>query len=389
MRPLGEYLAVAEGGLATRRRSGRVGRLIVTHGRNGKATQQPKEKNVLAGFFIIARFHRALGYNFIIRTSESGRPRSRILSPYLLYAIASWILYVFVIGSDIVRVSTLLEDERNRAIDRAIQILGDVRGVGIQVSVVVLLLPKSQQFVDLLEYLESLERRLSRATPLRRTAIAVVFLNVVFSFTSVLSISCGDLRLRRVLARRLHEDLVRAFAGCLNLINDDVLHMSEELTVDPKELSELHRLFSDVGAAFVRLEDLLGMAILICFPLNIVNAAPWGYYMLKADKGTSIFLLDLIGFLTICAEMFTAGIYARLTKHEAKKTWDVLTKLLVSQEHTPEVYGVIRSRIRGGRKTLRRSTPLWRRATEENLQLERTYSRWSTCVLLEQGQDRT
>ncbi|KAH7939330.1 hypothetical protein HPB52_011037 [Rhipicephalus sanguineus] len=346
MRPLGEYLTMAEGGLVTRRRSGRAGRMIFNHGRNGKSLKLHKEKNVLAGFFVIARFHRALGYNFITRTTERGRPRSKILSSYLLYAIVSWILYVFVIGSDIVRVSTLLEDERNRVIDRAIQILGDVRCVGIQVSVVVLLLSKSQRFVDLLEYLVGLERRLTRATPLRRTAIVVVCLNVVFSFTSVLSISAeiydfdeyshaAYMKILYGMFSLVFAENVcmisfswlaffcSAFAGCLNLINDDVVRMSGELTVSPKELAELHRLFSDVGAAFARLEDLLGLAILICFPLNIVNAAPWGYYMLKADKGTTIFMLDLIGFLTICAEMFTAGIYARLTKHEVRMLLDI------------------------------------------------------------------
>ncbi|KAH6924805.1 hypothetical protein HPB50_025135 [Hyalomma asiaticum] len=341
MRSLGEYLTVAERGLVTRHRSSRVGRLVVSHGRNGKAAKQPKEKNVLAGFFVITRFHRALGYSFITRAAESGRPSSKIISPYLLYAIVSWTLYVFVIGSDIVRVSTLLEDERNRAIDRAIQILGDVRCVGIQLSVVVLLLSKSQQFVDLLEYLVGLERRLTRATPLRRTAVVVVCLNVIFSFTSVLSISAeiydfdeyshaAYMKILYGMFSLVFAENVcmisfswlayfcSAFASCLSLINADVVLMSEELVVSNKELAELHRLFSDVGAAFVRLEDLLGMAILICFPLNIVNAAPWGYYMLKADKGTTIFMLDLIGFLTICAEMFAAGIYARLTKREVR-----------------------------------------------------------------------
>ncbi|KAL1469550.1 hypothetical protein MTO96_024930 [Rhipicephalus appendiculatus] len=281
---LGAYgsAALDEGGLVTRRRSGRVGRLIVNYGRNGKTVKQPKEKNVLAGFFIIAKFHRVLGYSFITRTAESGRPRSKILSPYLLYAIISWILYVFVIGSDIVRVSTLLEDERNRAIDRAIQILGDIRCVGIQVSVVVLLLSKSQRFVDLLEYLVGLERRLTRATPLRRTAFVVLFLNVVFSFTSVLSISAeiydfdeyshaAYMKILYGMFSLVFAENVcmisfswlayfcSAFAGCLNLINDDVVRMSEELAVDPKELSELHRLFSDVGAAFVRLREPAGI----------------------------------------------------------------------------------------------------------------------------------
>ncbi|KAH7933650.1 hypothetical protein HPB49_014883 [Dermacentor silvarum] len=360
MRSVGEYLTMAERGLATRSRGCRVRRLLVNNGTKGKTVKQTKEKNVLAGFFVIARFHRALGYNFITKAAENGRPRSKIISPYLLYAIVSWTLYVFVIGSDIVRVSTLLEDERNRVIDRAIQILGDVRCVGIQLSVVALLLSKSQQFVDLLEYLVGLERKLTRAAPLRRTAVVVVCLSVIFSFTSVLSISAeiydfdeyshaAYMKILYGMFSLVFAENVcmisfswlayfcSAFAGCLSLINDDVDRMSTELAVCPKELAELHRLFSDVGAAFVRLEDLLGMAILICFPLNIVSAAPWGYYMLKADKGTAIFMLDLIGFLTICAEMFAAGIYARLSKQEAKKTWDVLTKLLVSQEHTPEV----------------------------------------------------
>ncbi|KAH9380653.1 hypothetical protein HPB48_005695 [Haemaphysalis longicornis] len=343
MHPAAERIAMSHTPFFSRRPDCRVNQMGVDYSKDQKDRQdpQPKDNNVVVGFFVIARFHRILGYSFVTRNSENGKPRSKILSPYLLYAIVSWIVYVFVIGSDINRVLTLLEDQRNRVIDRAIQILGNARCLGIEISAVLLILTKSEEFVELVEYLVELERRIRRTAPLKRAAITVLCLNVLFSITSVLSISAeiydfdeyshaAYMKILYGLFSVVFAENVcmisfswlmffsLAFSGCLSRINEDITRMSTEVVVNMRELGELHRLFSDVGGAFARLEHLLGVAILICFPLNIVNAAPWGYYMLKADKGTTIFMLDLIGFLTICAEMFAAGVYTRATKQEVR-----------------------------------------------------------------------
>ncbi|CAN7993925.1 unnamed protein product, partial [Ixodes pacificus] len=299
----------------------------------------PSGKSLLSGFSVIAYFHRLLGFCFISKDAN-GRPVSKIIGPYMIYAFISWALYLFVIGSDIVRVSILLQDERNRAIDKAIQILACVRCIGIEMATIVLLVTKSSQLVELLVTLEELEDRLNRATSLRATAIRVVALNVIFSVTSVLSISAEIYGFDEYSAEAYMKILYgvfslvfaenvcmisfswlmffcRVFGVYLSHVNEDIDCMSNELVVSIPELAELHRLFVNVGWAFARLEQLLGVAILVSFPLNIVSAAPWGYYMLKADKGTTIFMLDLIGFFTICAEMLATGVYARATNRES------------------------------------------------------------------------
>ncbi|CAN7993054.1 unnamed protein product [Ixodes hexagonus] len=301
----------------------------------------PGGKSLLNGFNVIAWFHRLLGFCFISKDAN-GRPVSKVIGPYMFYAFISWALYLFVIGSDIVRVSILLQDERNRAIDKAIQILACVRCIGIEMATIVLLVTKSSQMVELLQTLEELEDRLNRATSLRATAIRVIVLNIVFSVTSVLSISAEIYGFDEYSAEAYMKILYgvfslvfaenvcmisfswlmffcRVFAVYLSHVNEDIDCMSNELVVSIPELAELHRLFVNVGWAFARLEQLLGVAILVCFPLNIVSAAPWGYYMLKADKGTTIFMLDLIGFFTICAEMLATGVYARATNREVSR----------------------------------------------------------------------
>lgn len=307
-----------------------------------KAAMSPysPEKSVLSGFQLMTRFHRILGYCFI-SNDAAGKPVCKILSCYLVYAVVSWVLYVFVYGLDIVRVSTLFEDERNRFIDRAIQVLGCVRCIGIQLSTVLLILTRSDRFLELLSCLVGLQAKLHKPPLLRHVALKVIFLNVIFSVTSVLSISAeiydfdeystaAYLKILYGVFSLVFAETVcmisfswlmffnSVFAAYLNLVNDDLDCMTNHIEVNPTKLAELHRLFSNVGGAFVLLEELLGLTILISFPLNIVNAAPWGYYMLKADKGTTIFMLDLIGFITNCAEMFATGVYARAPKQEVR-----------------------------------------------------------------------
>lgn len=316
----------------------------------------PKE-GVFSGFQFMTRFHRILGYSFISNNSV-GKPSSRILSSYLLYAVICWIIYLFVYILDIVRVCILLEDERNRFIDRAIQVLGSLRCIGIQFPTILLILIRSRHFVELLSVLQGIEGRLHRSPFLRGVALKVIFLNAVFSVTSVLSLSAEIYGYDEYSAAAYVKILYgvfslvfgetvsmisfswlmffnSVFAAYLNIVNEAINNMTQNTRVDPAKLDELHRLFANVGGAFVLLEDLLGLTILISFPLNIVNAAPWGYYMLKADKGTTIFMLDLVAFMTNCAEMLAAGLYARAPKHEVRQR--ALEAFIFKSTHTGSV----------------------------------------------------
>ncbi|XP_077493320.1 uncharacterized protein LOC144104294 [Amblyomma americanum] len=317
------------------------------------------------GFIIISRFHRCIGYSFFSWKNPHGEPRvsATILSPYLAFAVLLWGFFAFFLIHDTYRVVFLVRDEDGEplgAFDKWVIIFGICRCFGVQVANVVMLVVYSHELCEVVKKMEAIESTFQRPTRLRPTAKFIVFLNVLFSMAAVYSI-CDEIALLDGYMEPVHMKVIyglvrlvyaetvcligvswimyfsQAFASFLRCINEDIENLAVGPTLSPADLATLHTRFCELWCVFLQCDKIFGRGLLVTIPLSILNASPWGYSILTSHKSFLDIMTDIVGFITSCAELLALGAYSGTALSEEKKTWDALTKLLVSQEHTPEV----------------------------------------------------
>ncbi|XP_077530178.1 uncharacterized protein LOC144142500 isoform X3 [Haemaphysalis longicornis] len=317
------------------------------------------------GFRIISRLHRYLGYSFFSWTNLHGEltPSASLLRPYLIYAIISWCLFALVMMQDGYRIIFLVQDENGEPfpiIKKCVVLFYNIRCLGIQLANVAALVIYSSSLCELLKKLEAIEQTFQRPTHLRAAARVIILQNVVFSATAVFSI-CDEIAMLQDYMEPLYMKILygtfslifaetvcmvslswvmylsRAFASFLGCINEDIESLLNGQPLVHAKLRAEHARFHELGGAFEECDKIFSVCLLVCVPLNIVNASPWAYFILTSHKSFLTVFMDVIGFTTMCAELFILGLYGSAAHGQAKKTWDVLTKLLVSQDHTPEI----------------------------------------------------
>ncbi|XP_070382630.1 uncharacterized protein [Dermacentor albipictus] len=317
------------------------------------------------GFSIVSKFHRFLGYSFFSWKNLHGERKysASVVSPYLGFAVLSWTFFAFVMVQDTYRVVYLVRGEGGkplRAIDKCVLIFYFVRCLGIQLTNVITLVIYSRDLDEIIKKMEAIESTFQRPTRLRVAAKFIILQNVIFSVAALLSI-CDEIANFDGYMEPIHMKVIygvfslvfaetvcmigfswimyfsRAFASFLRCINEDVESLAVGRPLVRSELAAQHLRFCELWYAFVHCDKIFSTGLLVTIPLNIINASPWGYFILTTRESSVNVIMDVVGFVTFGAELFALGAYGSAAQEEAKKTWDVLTKLLVSQEHTPEV----------------------------------------------------
>ncbi|XP_077492431.1 uncharacterized protein LOC144103640 [Amblyomma americanum] len=290
------------------------------------------------GVKMISTFHRYLGYSFFSWKTVHGESRlsATMCSPYLVFAVASWCFYALAMIQDGYHVVTLAQDEEGQplpAIDKCILMFYFVRCVGIQLANIVTLVRYSRELCEIVNKMEAIESTFQRPAGLRPTAKFIVLLNVIFSVAALFSI-CDEIAEFDGYMEPLHMKvayavfslvfaetvcmvffswtmyLSRVFASFLRCINEDVESLGVGRPILLSELEAQHTRFCQLWSAFVRCDRIFSMCLLVSIPLNILNASPWGYYILTSNRSFLNISMDVVGFGTMCAELFVLGAYA-------------------------------------------------------------------------------
>ncbi|XP_077492430.1 uncharacterized protein LOC144103639 [Amblyomma americanum] len=312
------------------------------------------------GFSIISRFHRCIGYSFFPWKNLGGESRvsATVLTPYLAFAVLSWSILALLLIHDTCRAFFVVSFGNFDKWVIIIILVG--RYLGVQVANIVTLVVYSRELCEVVKKMQAIESTFQRPTRLRQTARYIIALNVVFSVVAVFSISddiasAGDymepvyMKLIYGVICLVYSETVcligfswvmyfsRAFASFLRCINEDIESLAVGRPLSRSKLATQHARFCELWYAFVQCDKIFSAGLLIAIPLNILNVLPWGHGILMPHRSLLDLITDVVGLINFCAELFVLGAYCGAALNETKKTWDVLTKLLVSQEHTPEV----------------------------------------------------
>ncbi|KAL3175524.1 hypothetical protein MRX96_040263 [Rhipicephalus microplus] len=289
------------------------------------------------GVKTISTLHRYLGYSFLSWNDVYGESQLsvRLVSPYLAYAVASWCFYAFVMIQDGYHVITSTHDEGSealRTIDKCILMFYFVRCVGIQLVHVATLVCYSHELCDVVKTMEDVESTLQRPTRLRPVAKLIILQNVLFSVAALYSIideitefegHMGPLYMKvlySLFSLVFAETacmvsfswtiyLSQAFASFLRCVNEDITNLVSARSVPLSELESQHARFCELWRTFVRCDRIFSWCLLFSVPLDIMNASPWGYYILTSDKSALNLSMDVIGFATMFAELFVLCAY--------------------------------------------------------------------------------
>ncbi|XP_077492432.1 uncharacterized protein LOC144103641 [Amblyomma americanum] len=298
------------------------------------------------GFSTISKFHRYLGYSFFSWKDLHGESRisAKVLTPYLAFAVLSWAFFAFVMIQDIYRVVFLARNENGdplRAIDKCVIVFYLGRCVGVQVANVVTLVVYSRELCEVVKNMEAIESTFQRPTRLRPTAKLIVYLNVIFSVAAVISIvddiAGFDGYMEPVHMKVLYGvfSLVfaetvclvgfswiiyfsRAFASFLRCINEDIESLAVGRPLSRSELAAQHARFCELWYTFVQCDKIFSVGLLVTIPLNILNASPWGYFILTSHKSFLNVTTDIVGLITFCAELFVLGAYGSAALEEVR-----------------------------------------------------------------------
>ncbi|XP_077530177.1 uncharacterized protein LOC144142500 isoform X2 [Haemaphysalis longicornis] len=324
-----------------------------------------ENNSFMKGLKTVNTLHRCLGYSFFSFKTYKRRMRisASVVGPYLIFAICSWALFAVVMIHEAYRfffVVQVYDGQPIRPIERWIDLLYFIRCLGIQLVWVVTLTAHRRRFCKIMNDLAAIERKFRNVTCMRRHAIIVVSLNVLFSVMALFSMF-GDLASFDGYMEPLHIKILfgvfflvfsetvcmlgvswilylsNAFASFLRCVNEELESKATARPLILPNLAEQHARFCELWAAFGKCDNMFGVCILVTVPLNTMNASPWGYAILSSPMSFLNFTTGVVGFLISFGELLALGTCGSAAKHEAKKTWDVLTKLLVSQDHTPEI----------------------------------------------------
>ncbi|KAH6924806.1 hypothetical protein HPB50_025136 [Hyalomma asiaticum] len=299
-------------------------------------------------------FYRCLGYTFIGNDfTDDGRylTLTRQPSPYTAYAAITWLVIIGVFAYDASEAVNMYED--HQILDKAATLVYTVRTISVQVCCFLLAFTQAPGIIHVSRYLADLEAELAYPVQLNNTARNLIVINLILTVALVLSIIPvlfffdKELSVNQLIWNSCYL-LVNVFHGqssCLVVyilamffaetlaalvasINSELRHVLDagDFVEDARCVQQVHGLFVRVTDAFDMCDQILGKFMLVIFPLNLTLAAPWGYWVMKELDNPVVSLPSALGFAALCTQMLLA-----------KKTWDVLTKLLVSQEHTPEV----------------------------------------------------
>ncbi|KAH6924804.1 hypothetical protein HPB50_025134 [Hyalomma asiaticum] len=61
---------------------------------------------------------------------------------------------------------------------------------------------------------------------------------------------------------------------------------------------------------------------MVSIPLNIINASPWGYFLLTSHESFVNVFMDVVGFITFGAELFALGAYGSAAQDEIAWLFD-------------------------------------------------------------------
>ncbi|KAH8030467.1 hypothetical protein HPB51_006899 [Rhipicephalus microplus] len=301
------------------------------------------------GFSIVGKFHRLLGYSFFSWKNHHGERKytASVVSPYLAFATLSWSFFAFVMLQDTYRIVFL--DVRNgdgkplRTIDKCILIFYFVRCLGLQLANVSTLVVYSRELDDIVKKMEAIESTFQRPTRLKPAAKFIVLQNVVFSVAALLSIideiAEFDGYMQPVHMKTLYGvfSLVfaetvsmigvswimyfsRAFASFLRCINEDIESLAVGRPLARSELAAQHSRFCELWYTFERCDKIFSLGLMIGIPLNIINASPWGYFLLTSHESLLNVSLDVLGFITFGAELFALGANNAVAIHKQFNT---------------------------------------------------------------------
>lgn len=314
------------------------------------------------GMWILSAFHRCIGYSFF---SWTKRDQQRVVncktkSPYLVYAVCAWLLYQFVMAQDVYCVLYAAYPCRPlRNIDKTVLFFYFTRCIGVQLANAATMFLHSRKTLKVISTTCQAEGTSVSAKRLRKSAIMIVIFNALFSLSTIIAIM-GDIERFQGYMSPLYMKIgygmfsfvfvetscmvcfswvmycAKFFQDFLRQRNEDIESLLTASSVDPKHIEDLHRKQCYLYENFQQCSDIFRVSLLVGVPLCVMNIAPWGYYLIIAGDNTER-LRDAIGFASMLAELLVLGLYARSADSEAKKTWQVLTKLLVSHDHPPEV----------------------------------------------------
>lgn len=287
----------------------------------------------------INRFHRLLGYSFISYEDRQGysKVQASVRSPYLLFAICSWSVYQFFLIHDCYNVLFLSEEQDGsplRLLDKCILFFYLFRCIGIQLVNATTMVQHSKALTEVIENLNYLESTFRRDTKLRSAAKLILLQNAVFSVLALISVlqevsgldgymSSIYVKVIYALCSFIFTETVsmvcflwvmffcKVFEAFIRCVNEDIDSLTFEKQVRPEDIQEQHRRFSQIWNAFVQCNTIFSVSLVISIPLNIMNASPWGYYILSSDGDVLGALGDTIGFATMCMELLVLGVYGK------------------------------------------------------------------------------
>lgn len=299
------------------------------------------------GFSTVSKFHRFLGYSFFSWKTLHGERKysASMVSPYLAFAVLSWSFFAFVMVQDTYRVVFLVRGEGGRplrAIEKCVLIFYFVRCLGIQLTNITTLVLYSRELDEIIKKMEAIESTFQRPTRLRATAKFIILQNVVFSVAALLSI-CDEIAGFDGYMEPIHMKVIygvfslvfaetvcmigfswimyfsRAFASFLRCINEDIESLAVGRPLVRSELAAQHSRFCELWYAFVHCDKIFSMGLLVTIPLNIINASPWGYFILTTHESSVNVIMDVVGFVTFGAELCALGAYGSAAQDEVRQ----------------------------------------------------------------------
>ncbi|KAH9380654.1 hypothetical protein HPB48_005694 [Haemaphysalis longicornis] len=322
-------------------------------------------------FLLLNGFYRYLGYTYVSRDLAKGSLQLvwRREGPYAAYVALTWVVIIGVFAYDASEAADMFD--KSALLDKITSVLYSARTIIIQITSIVLAFTQAPKMVDVSTNLANLEDRLLFPYSLRGVARKLIVMNIAFTIVSIVAVFpllylYEDFTVRQLiwnscyfvvcgihgqtsclLAYTWAMFFAETLASYLSAINAELKYIldSRGYAQTKRSFSEMHALFVRVMEAFELCEQILGKFLALIFPLNLVVTAPWGYWILREMREPQIGLLGALGFAGLFTQMLLVAIYPMRPYREAKKTWDVLTKLLVSQDHTPEIREQIASAI--------------------------------------------
>ncbi|KAH7939331.1 hypothetical protein HPB52_011038 [Rhipicephalus sanguineus] len=331
----------------------------------GRTSISSTNLSYLSEFRLLNGFYRYLGYTFVGNDfGIDGRhlTLTRRPSPYTAYVAVTWLVIIGVFAFDASEAVNMYDEDQ--VLHRASAIVYTVRTTSVQACCFILALTQAESLMRVSRDFADLEGKLAYPVRLSGTARNLIVINVALTVAQVLSIipllffdenlTVTQLVWNSVylLVNAIHGQssclvaytwamfFADALAAYVASINTELQHVLDSggFFEDAPSVQRVHGLFVRITDAFEMCDEILGKFLLLIFPLNLILAAPWCYWLMKEMDQVFVSLTNALGFAALCAQMGLVCIYRMHPYKEAKKTWDVLTKLLVSQEHTPEVF---------------------------------------------------